>query len=225
VRIYVENRSTVLSDEDVLDAIPAFRRQTYHVREWWRSSVEALIFGPPPVEDAWQIVILDDSDQQGALAYHDFTPGGRPISSVFAKTEMDNGYSWTVSLSHELCEMIIDPWISAMMQTDERTAYALELCDPVEDDSLGYEIHVKGLKPVLVSDFITPNWLIPGSPGVYDHMGHCHEPLEVLDGGYAYLWQDNEWQSIDHLGKTMTPAEFAKRHPEKHRLQRYARMR
>lgn len=221
MRIYVTNESTVLTDAEVADALPAFRRQTYHVREWWRTSVEDLIFGAPPVEDAWQIRILDDSDQQGALGYHDFTPGGRPISYVFAKTDADYGYSWSVTLSHELVEMIADPWISALMQVSDTAAYALELGDPVEADNLGYEITVKGHGPVLVSDFVLPNWFVPGSPGQYDYKGHATKPLQILPGGYAYKWEGGKWTALDSAGKEQKPSEL----PQRHRLQQYARPR
>ncbi len=220
MRIYVKNVSTVLSNADVLDVLPAMRRQTYHVREWWRTSLEDLIFGDPPVEDAWQIIVSDDADQAGALGYHDFTPGGRPISYVFAKTANDAGYSWTVTFSHELVEMIADPWISTAIQTGDARFHALELGDPVEDDSFGYYISVRGHARVLVSDFVTPNWFIPGSSGQFDHMGHTVKPLEVMEGGYAYVYEDG-WYAVDSMGKKQTAEEA----PERLRLQHYARVR
>lgn len=216
------NKSTVLTDDDVLDALPAFRRQTYHVREWWGSMVETLIFGEPPVEDAWQIIITDDADQAGVLGYHNFTPGGRPIAYVFAGVAKQYGLSWTITLSHELCEMIIDPWISAAFQTDNTTFYAAELCDPVESDDLGYTITAKDKEPVLVSDFVLPNWFIPGSPGQYDYKGHCTYPLEILEGGYAYVY-DGGWFAEDHNGKRTTAEAFSKEHPDKTRLNLYNR--
>lgn len=220
MRVYVQNISTVLTDTQVLDVLPAMRRQTYHVREWWRTSVEDMIFGEPPIPEAWQIIIADDSDQPGALGYHDFTPGGRPISYVFAKTALDNGYAWTVTFSHELVEMIADPWISALMQTGDTQFHALELGDPVEADALGYLIHAHNHAPVLVSDFVTPNWFVPGSPGVYDYRRHCSEPLEVLEGGYAYIY-DGGWYAVDSSGQRQT----AEQAPERQRLQMYARSR
>ena len=221
MRIYVKNISTVLTDAQVLNVLPAMRRQTYHVREWWRTSLEDLIFGDPPVPEAWQIIVADDSDQAGALGYHDFTPGGRPISYVFAKTAMENGYAWTVTFSHEMVEMIADPWISALMQTGETQFHALELGDPVEADDFGYKITIHDHPPVLVSDFVTPNWFVPGAPGpYYDHRGHCVKPLEVLEGGYAYIY-DNGWFAEDHLGNRKTAEEA----PERQRLQLYARNR
>jgi len=224
MRVYVTNDSTALSDKEVLDALPALRRQTYHVREYWRSSIEDLIFGEPPVDEAWQIKIVDDADQQGALGYHDFTPGGRPIAYVFAKTSEDNGISWTSVFSHEACEMILDPWISNGFQVSATQWYATELCDPVEAQS--YTITAKNGIHVEVSNFVLPNWFVPGAPANYDWLGSCTKPLEVLDGGYAYYWDaKGGWQSIDHLDKTMSAEEFAKAHPDKKRLSLYARER
>lgn len=222
MRIYVTNISTVLTDAQVLDVLPAMRRQTYQVREWWRTSVEDLIFGEPPIPEAWQIVVADDSDQAGALGYHDFTPDGRPISYVFAKTAGQYGYSWTVTFSHELVEMIADPWISALMQTGDKRFHALELGDPVEADALGYHIHVPGHEPVLVSDFVTPNWFVPGATGVYDFKAHCIEPLQILEGGYAYIWEPpGGWYAVDAKGTKSRSEEL----PDRGRLKMYARSR
>lgn len=222
MRIYVVNESTVLTDAEVLNAMPAFTRQTYHVREWWGTTIETLIFGKPPVKDAWQIIIADDADQAGYLGYHDFTPGGRPIAYVYAKTTKDAGLSWTITTSHEMLEMMLDPWITEMMQVNDTQAYALELCDPCESDKFGYQIYAHNLPPVLVSDFVLPNWFIPGSPGQYDYKGHITKPLQILEGGYAYVWEDSTWSALDRH-EFYTVEEFNQRHPGKTRLSRYAR--
>ena len=203
MNIWLQNESSVLTDAQVQAALPAFQRQCWHVRAWW-GAFATIKFGKPPVADAWQILILDDSDQAGALGYHDFTPGGRPIAKVFAKTDIENYRTWTVTLSHELVEMLVDPWISAAMQTSNTRFYALELGDPVEADELGYTITTKGAKPVLVSDFALPNWFIPGSPGRYDYKGHCTAPLEVLPGGYAQWHDGSGWHQVDAQGMAMT---------------------
>jgi len=39
-----------------------------------------------PAAGSWWLVFLDNSDQAGALAYHDLTNDGLPISKVFVKT-------------------------------------------------------------------------------------------------------------------------------------------
>lgn len=209
MNIYVINESTVLEDEQIVECMPAFQKQCWHVKFWW-GNFATMKFGPPAVEEAWKIVILDESDQPGALGYHDFTPGGRPIAKVFAKTDLDFGYNWTVTLSHELCEMLVDPWISAAMQTSNTRFYALELNDPVEADSLGYEIKGQMRSVVQVSDFVLPNWFIPGSPGRYDYRGHCSKPLEVLEGGYAQYYENGGWHQVNAQNAQMELEESAR---------------
>jgi hypothetical protein len=66
------------------------------------------------VKDAWAMVFLDNADQPGALAYHDLTPGGLPLSKVFVKTTLADGELVSVSASHELVEMLVDPAINMM---------------------------------------------------------------------------------------------------------------
>ncbi|MGH8711666.1 MAG: hypothetical protein ACREVA_10200 [Burkholderiales bacterium] len=79
------------------------------------------------------MVFLDDADQPGALAYHDLTPDGLPQSKVFVKTTLENNDLVSVSASHELVEMLVDPAINLMTTgPDPKTIYAYESADPVE---------------------------------------------------------------------------------------------
>lgn len=85
------------------------------------------------LKDAWAVVFLDNSDQANALAYHDLTDQGLPLSKVFVKTTLAAGDLVSVSASHELVEMLVDPAIN-MMTTgpDPALVYAYESADPVE---------------------------------------------------------------------------------------------
>jgi hypothetical protein len=196
VKIYVANESTVVSDAELRSALPAFQQQCWQVKGWWGKFALLELGLPPKGEEAWQIVLLDDSDQAGALGYHDYTPGGRPISKVFTKTDQQYGYSWTVTLSHELCEMLVDPWINQLAQVSDTDLYALEVGDPVEADDLGYKID-----GILVSDFVLPYWFVPGAKGQFDFRGHCDRPLQVLPGGYMSVFVSGEgWTQIDANG-------------------------
>ena len=85
------------------------------------------------LKGAWAMVFLDDADQPGALAYHDLTPDGLPQSKVFVKTTLENNDLVSVSASHELVEMLVDPAINLMTTgPDPKTIYAYESADPVE---------------------------------------------------------------------------------------------
>jgi hypothetical protein len=139
--------------------------------------------GATPPAGAWQLVVLDDSDQAGALGYHDLTKDGLPMGKVFARTDLNNHLSWSVTISHELLEMLGDPDISLTVFDQSTNSagvlYAYEACDACEDDQYGYTVD-----GVLVSDFVTRSWFGANLPGPYDFKGHISKPLQILAGGY-----------------------------------------
>jgi hypothetical protein len=195
--IVVINQSTVLRDTEVQVAIGALQYQIdNHWQPRWNSAATLrLLPKDAPIPDkAWAAVISDDSDQAGALGYHDITHSGNPIGFVFAKTDMDYNLSWTVTASHELLEMLGDPYANIGVQINDNTWVAYESCDAVEADELGYDIG-----GTLVSDFMLPSWFeVKGEPP-FDFAGHCKAPLTLLPGGYIGVWQPSTgWRQVTH---------------------------
>ena len=94
--------------------------------------------------------------------------------------------AWTVVLSHEVLEMVADPWgnhlVAAAHPTipEQRVKYLVEVCDPCL--SVWYPIN-----GVPVADFYTPRYFDPvGVPGVrYSFTGSLERPRQILDGGYV----------------------------------------
>lgn len=187
--VVVTNQSTVLEDSEVAGWLPAFQYAvSYQFAPSWGSSCH-LLMSDRVLAGAWQIALLDNSDQAGALGYHDVTPDGFPLAKVFAKTDLDNGYSVTVTFTHELFEMLADPDISRAYQTGDTEFTALEVGDPVEADTYAYENHAHpGVK---ISDFILPAWFGQGwnTIGFYDHAKHLKRAKQLLPGGYVSLWE------------------------------------
>ena len=130
-QIAVINESTAISDADVQKMIPAFDQQwNKDLRPIW--GVDAATFnfipkGRMPPAGSWWCVFLDNSDQADALAYHDLTNEGLPISKVFAKTLMQDKASISVGATHELCEMAVDPWLNSAYQDPHGTFWAGEM--------------------------------------------------------------------------------------------------
>jgi hypothetical protein len=154
----------------------------------------------PIPADSWWIVFLNDSDQAQALAYHDLTTKGFPLSKVFVRTIKADGASVSVGASHELCEMAVDPWLNGAYQDDRGVFWASEICDPVEDDQYGYVI-----KEIRVSDFVTPNWYAHKfAQGPIDFKGHAQAAFEVLTGGYAQRFSDTGWVQVTGSKASMT---------------------
>lgn len=207
MNIYVRNESTVLGDDLIESWMPAFNLFVSHVRYWWPRSAK-LIFTENVPTLSWQLVFADTSDEAGALGYHDFTPDGRPISYVFAADDQKYGYSPTVTATHEIAEMIADPWISQVFQISDTDFWAQEICDPCEADEFGYEIN-----GVLCSDFVTPRYFIPDSGGGYtfDHTRHITQPLQLLSGGYMSIFVSGKgWKQIyaDKVTGRLSHGEF-----------------
>ena len=191
--VAIINESTVAADLDLAlitnalhkqvwrDFLPAFGKNGQAV------NVQCIPAGRVVPVGAWQLGIFDSSDQAGALGYHDVTPQGQPLGKVFAKDDLASGSSLSVTISHELLEMLADPQITKVFSmpgpNGTTIQYAYEDCDAVEDDSLGYSIN-----EVLLSDFVYPSWFAdPASAkaGVqYDFQKKVTAPLQLLAGGY-----------------------------------------
>jgi hypothetical protein len=163
-----------------------------HVAPIWGTPAK-LVESTDFVKGAWAIVFLDNADQPGALAYHDMTPEGLPESKVFVKTTLDNHDLVSVSASHELVEMLVDP-ATNMMTTgpDAKTIYAYESADPVE--SLSFD--VQGLS---LSNFVYPSYFETfhktGSVQ-FDHMNKVTKPFQILSGGYQIVFKSGKWSQV-----------------------------
>jgi hypothetical protein len=164
------------------------------------------------VKGAWAMVFLDDADQPGALAYHDLTPDGLPVSKVFVKTTIDDRQLVSVSASHELVEMLVDPAIN-MMTTgpDQKTMYAYESADPVEEVTF----KVDGIE---MSDFVYPAYFEvfrkPGSVQ-FDHEKKVSKPFQILSGGYQIIFKGGKWSQVH--GSKAKEKRFAKEDRRGHR--------
>ena len=209
IKVSVKNDSTVLTDAQVSAAVPALQKQvSLDFAQPWGVDAD-LDFVPKdqqPPPGHWWLIVSDDSDQAGALGYHDTTPEGLPLGKVFAGTDLQFGSEWTVTASHELLEMLGDPAINltAMTMTAFDVGqnvvgrlYAYEVCDACEADQDGYVID-----GVLVSDFVYPAWFEsfrPDGSTQFDHKLRITSPFELLPGGYISVYDMTSgtgWQQI-----------------------------
>lgn len=190
--ISIINESSVLTDALVQAFLPALQEQVdKDFGPIWGMAANLRFVAAADVAIAandWQLVILDNSDQAGALGYHDVTAAGHPLGKIFAATDKQYGSSVSVTISHELLEMLGDPSISTCISEEDANGnvtalLAYEACDATEDDSYGYKID-----GVLVSDFVYPAWFGGIAASKFDHMGHCTQPGQILSGGYQAKW-------------------------------------
>jgi hypothetical protein len=192
IKIAVLNASTVLSDDDLSAIVPALQTQVSRdfAPPWGiDADLRFVAQGDKPSAAEWQLVVLDNSDQAGALGYHDLTQQGLPLGKVFAKSDMDYGEQWTGTASHELLEMLADPNINLTVfdQTDSGgRLYAYEVCDACESEEFGYKIN-----GVVLSDFVYPAWFEafrPAGSTQFDQTNSISKPFELLSGGYIGIY-------------------------------------
>jgi len=194
IEVIVVNESTVVSDEQVQQVMKALEMQANQdfAPKWGIDQVRLTFFpkGQPLPSSVWELVFADTSDQAGDLGYHETASNGQPIGFVFCKSDQQYGTSWSVTASHELLEMLADPWINLSAEVDNAdgsiTLYAREVSDACEADSLGYNIMIPSGEQILVSDFVLPTWFEPMNPGKQptDFKGHISNPLQILSDGY-----------------------------------------
>jgi hypothetical protein len=200
--VAVLNHSHAVTNEEVKALAAALQTQVHRdLASAWGIDAE-VTFVPNdgfPSPNSWWLEILDYSDQQGMVSYHDLTSEGLPRARIFPRTAKENGFPWTLSASHELLELLVDP--RANLGTIRRSGsqggglfYAYEICDPVSSDQNAYTI-----AEITVSDFVFPAWfndsLKPASVQ-FDYREHVREPFQVLPGSYASVFEGSDWRVI-----------------------------
>ena len=198
--IQIVNQSTVVSAADLAACVAAVQIQlNAHLQPAWGVTAE-LVIGPDVAGE--RIYVLDDSDQAGALGYHEDETGGVPVGFVFAKTSIAAGEHWTGTFSHEAMEQTVDP---SCLQgfvppiNSKQCFLPQEVGDPVEND----EYQIAG---VWVSNWVLPTWWQAGLPAGtrYDFLGNLSSALTLSPGGYfAYTSNLKSW--FDVFGQK-TPA-------------------
>ena len=161
------------------------------------------------VKGQWAMVFLDDADAANALAYHDLTPDGFPVSKVFVKTILADNSSITTAASHELVEMLVDPAINLWSSgPNPKWLYAYESADPVEELSFqldGFDM-TDFVFPSYFEDFRKPN------STKFDYLGKVTRPFSLLSGGYQIVFKNGkETQVFGSKGKAKRFAEEDRR--------------
>jgi len=172
--ISVVNFIPELDDEDVQNAIRSVNRQIHEdfAPIWgsiWDLRLHGSEFDPNDIDSLVEefiqgegvLYVVDEGHLPGAAGYHAINNRELPYGFVFVSDSSD----WTVTLSHEALELIIDPTVNVLVPgPDPRPAnpgntvlHAYEVCDAVERTSY----LIDGIR---VSNFISQQWFVSGEP-------------------------------------------------------------
>jgi hypothetical protein len=130
----------------------------------------------------WQLIYVDDAKDASTDGEH-LTLHGAPVAYVYVQNALAGGEQVSLTASHELFELAIDPMDNLWAEGPGGWNYAYEMCDAVEDD----RFPVDGLA---MSNFVYPAWFEPfkhrrGTK--YDHMSKLKRPFSISKGGYIII--------------------------------------
>ena len=200
MNICLVSRSRWMSGEHLDAMLRAISVQlSRDLRPTWHRDPPAFFYADTLAavpDGAAPIVIVDTPDIADALGYHT-NSGNRPSGRVFVQPIMDSGgsvlgdladpaaASVSATLSHEVIELLGDPWCTYWGDGPDGYEYALELADPVQTGS--YFVQGVATSPVAVSNFVTPQWFdrFTGPGERYDFLGVLREPFAIAADGYA----------------------------------------
>lgn len=232
--ITVECRTKSLTHEELFNLIWGINYQVlYH---YGRSAWVTQGYAPPahvvalpqsikPPVGAWNLILLDHSDQQGALGYHDDQAGNDiPYAEVFCVDAVQDGSTPSAVASHEALEMLVDPNVNDVKTAKNASndqIYIVEVCDAVQGqdyDVGGPEGRTTG---VMVANFCLPSWweIGDGAPP-WDFRSLLAGPFELAPGGYISVAPEsnpNDWSQIWGSQQDRLP-KWASRLPRIHGL-------
>ncbi len=190
--VLVNHSSMVIPRSALRDVAAALSTQVNRdlLPEWKMSA--AVAAGAPDAalpEGAWPINIVDRP--VGGLGIH-LDHNGQPYAQVMATPD------WSITASHELLEMLVDPFGRQFKAGrditpgagNQRANYLVEVCDPCEV----YTYDVEGVR---VSDFVSHAYYDAAAMdgARLDFLGRLTKPLTVPRGCYL-SWQnpgDGRW--------------------------------
>lgn len=189
ISVAIYNRATVPLPFAIAEQVAAMQRFCDECFSpiWQLQAKLSVTDGP--VAGSWGLVFMDTADSPGALAYHD-EENNAPLSKVFVKTTLAAAADLSVSASHELLEMLVDSACNRFVTESDSASpvwMSFEAADPVEDQFFP----VGGFN---MSNFVTPDWFDPQSPGPrFDYLHNLTKPFELSAGGYAVTLKDGQW--------------------------------
>jgi hypothetical protein len=204
--VAVLNRTTAVPEDEIRRCVAALQTQVHcDLAPAWGVDAELKYCGPQdtPPPGWWWLELTDEPgapEAPGYLAWRTASPTGLPVSRVFMKLVQSAGVQWTISASHALVEMLVNPRRNLAVLTEVEGKLRIcthDIADPCSAEEDGYPIG-----GVRVSDFVFPAWFDPeGKKGPpYDRAQRLTHPLEVGCGARVTVYEGGRggrWRVVE----------------------------
>ena len=244
--ISVVNRTNgLVPDSELQRVIRAINRQIQEdVSPHWNRTallrLEGTLGGSPDPDNPRNlrgqgiIYVCQDVDQEDYLGYHDLNQRGIPFGFVFLDIAKNLEEEWSVTLSHEALEMLMDPEVNLLAKgphpahPEREVFHWYELCDAVQSET--YEID-----GVPVSNFVLPLYFTSTEEvsgrndflGTSDEEGTTLRSFGINRGGYIGFYdpliQDHDTYVHTHHKKAEARLEIKLATNLTRRAQRYTK--
>src|SRR5262245_46946957 len=104
--------------------------QLHDVAAWWGASVWQVVADAH--KRGYHIVLFDNEDQAGDDGYHSLDPHNRPYARVFLDSIFHHNGTWvrsansvSATVSHEACELVVDPATNRWAQSATGSMWSL----------------------------------------------------------------------------------------------------
>ena len=223
LQVAIINKSTVVSDTDGTIITSALNLLTPQFCSDWGLALTKCVYVAKgrTTTIPLKIFLMDTSDEQNALAYHDQI-NDIPYGRAFAKTVLSYGGvmlydanpivpTFAQAVCHELFEMLIDPYCNMWAMLANGSQYAYEVCDPVESNAVTVQVQtgttttkvfaVKKITPVYtkvgLSDWVLPKWFdTQAVKGPFNHNNTLKAPFTLDKNGYVISLSGGTYKNI-----------------------------
>ncbi len=178
--------SVSVSQEQLDAALPDFQTAVSRdLAPWW--GTDAVLTTDPSVPADMTVSITDDLKCFGCLGFHD-TSNNHPSSYVGGALAELYSSDWRLVATHELFEMLVDPWINRFASWNRRQ-YLVEVGDPVESGLYAYYVN-----DTPITDFILPGWYgaVRNQPVDFTHS--LRRPGQIGRHGYVSWLTPSGWK-------------------------------
>jgi hypothetical protein len=168
----------------------------------WNIQASLTAFATLAAVPQGSLIVFLVADANGRAGLHFRPQSGQP---PFALVTYRADGLWSVALSHEVIELLVDPVGNRMFEGPDpqdptsRVQFLAEPCDPCQDVTFSYQIDPS--HHVYVSDFCLPAFYGLGTGSApFTHRRSILTPYSVASGGYLSWRSDsNEWFQLSAM--------------------------
>lgn len=182
--VAILNRAPGLDDRDVQFWAEGCNQQAREIAAAHGALYTPVIFlsaSDALPADARVLTIRPEIDAPGALGYHDDVEG-----AIIAEVKY-TGPDTSITVSHEICEELLDPTCNLWVPFDTDHEQAAEASDRVEGDSYPQDATVAGeTRAVKLSNYLLPS-AFTGGAYPFDRLGNLKTWNGMTAGGYVIV--------------------------------------